>query len=106
MQGPTGEDSTNDFPLGPYAPWDVTANHSRTLSFDTSEGNAPLLLSLRTDGMTGDGPDAMMDRCIPGTWMNVDVSPDGQQILFDMLGDIYTLPIAVILPSCLLWVRN
>jgi Tol biopolymer transport system component/imidazolonepropionase-like amidohydrolase len=28
-----------------------------------------------------------------GTWMNLDVSPDGQTIVFDMLGDIYTLPI-------------
>ncbi len=29
-----------------------------------------------------------------GTWMNLDVSPDGKTIVFDMLGDIYTLPIA------------
>ena len=29
-----------------------------------------------------------------GTWMNLDVSPDGQTIVFDMLGDIYTLPIS------------
>ena len=29
-----------------------------------------------------------------GTWMSVDVSPDGQTLLFDLLGDIYTLPIA------------
>jgi imidazolonepropionase-like amidohydrolase/Tol biopolymer transport system component len=28
-----------------------------------------------------------------GTWMNLDVSPDGKQIAFDLLGDIYTLPI-------------
>ena len=28
-----------------------------------------------------------------GTWMNLDVSPDGQTIVFDMLGDIYALPI-------------
>ena len=28
-----------------------------------------------------------------GTWMSLDVSPDGSTIVFDMLGDIYTLPI-------------
>ncbi len=28
-----------------------------------------------------------------GTWMSLDVSPDGKAIVFDMLGDIYTLPI-------------
>jgi hypothetical protein len=29
-----------------------------------------------------------------GTWMNVDVSPDGRTIAFDLLGDIYTMGIA------------
>ena len=28
-----------------------------------------------------------------GTWMSLDVSPDGKTIVFDMLGDIYTLPV-------------
>ena len=28
-----------------------------------------------------------------GSWMNVDVSPDGKTIAFDLLGDIYTMPI-------------
>ncbi|MDP7592467.1 MAG: amidohydrolase family protein [Litorilituus sp.] len=28
-----------------------------------------------------------------GTWMNVDVSPDGSTLVFDLLGDIYTMPI-------------
>src|SRR5262245_30973054 len=48
--------------------WDVAADLGPTqkLAFDTSEG----------------------------TWMNVDVSPDGKQIVFDLLGDIYTMPIA------------
>ncbi len=27
-----------------------------------------------------------------GTWMNVDLSPDGKSIIFDLLGDIYIMP--------------
>lgn len=29
-----------------------------------------------------------------GTWMTVDVSPDGKEIVFDLLGDLYVMPIA------------
>lgn len=29
-----------------------------------------------------------------GTWMNLDVSPDGSEIVFDLLGDIYLLPLS------------
>src|SRR5438105_12848586 len=28
-----------------------------------------------------------------GTWLSLDVSPDGNEIAFDLLGDIYTIPI-------------
>jgi imidazolonepropionase-like amidohydrolase/Tol biopolymer transport system component len=42
-------------------------------------------------------PAGLKTRAVPvrtdeGTWMNVDVSPDGQTIAFDLLGDIYTIP--------------
>ena len=49
------------------ATWDVTAAHgpTRTVSFTTTEG----------------------------TWMNLDVHPDGTEIVFDLLGDLYLLPI-------------
>ena len=29
-----------------------------------------------------------------GTWMNLDVSPDGQHIVFDLLGDIFIIPVS------------
>ena len=48
--------------------WDVTAEFGPTskVTFETSEG----------------------------TWMNVDVSPDGARVVFDLLGDLYAMPIA------------
>jgi imidazolonepropionase-like amidohydrolase/Tol biopolymer transport system component len=47
--------------------WDVTADLGpvEKVAFDTSEG----------------------------TWMNLDVSPDGRQVVFDLLGDIYMMPV-------------
>lgn len=49
------------------AKWDVNAPHgpTKTVRFTTSEG----------------------------TWMNLDVSPDGREIVFDLMGDLYVLPI-------------
>src|SRR5687768_8729333 len=43
---------------------DLPLKPTRTISFTTSEG----------------------------TWMSVDVSPDGNTILFDLMGDIYSIP--------------
>ena len=48
--------------------WDVNAAHGPTKQ-----------VAFRTD---------------EGTWMDVDVSPDGTHIAFDLLGDLYLLPIA------------
>ena len=46
--------------------WDVTREHGpgKDIEFSTDEG----------------------------TWMSLDVSPDGRQIVFDLLGDIYLIP--------------
>ena len=48
--------------------WDIEADHgpSTSVELDTDEG----------------------------TWMSCDVSPDGQRIVFDLLGDIYQMPIS------------
>lgn len=40
--------------------------HTRTLSFDTDEG----------------------------TWLSVDATPDGKSVVFDLLGDLYSLPLS------------
>jgi Tol biopolymer transport system component/imidazolonepropionase-like amidohydrolase len=47
--------------------WDVSAAHgpTRPVAFETDEG----------------------------TWMDLDVSPDGKTLVFDLLGDLYLLPI-------------
>lgn len=51
----------------PKAKWDVEKFNGPTKSFN-----------IQTD---------------EGTWMNLDVSPDGKDIVFDLLGDIYIMPI-------------
>ena len=39
-------------------------------------------------------PDRKIDfKTDEGTWMSLDVSPDGKTILFELIGDLYTLPI-------------
>lgn len=40
------------------------------------------------------GPaDTLRFTATEGTWMSCDVSPDGRSIVFDLLGDIYTMPV-------------
>ena len=40
----------------------------------------------------GSGKNVAIDTTT-GTWMSLDVSPDGREIAFDMLGNLYTIPI-------------
>ena len=47
--------------------------------------------NVNTPGLTG-ATEAPID-VTEGTWMSVDVSPRGDELVFDLLGDLYTLPI-------------
>jgi imidazolonepropionase-like amidohydrolase/Tol biopolymer transport system component len=41
----------------------------------------------------GPAKDAKID-VNSGTWLSLDVSPDGKEVVFDLLGDLYVIPIA------------
>ncbi|MES2522297.1 MAG: amidohydrolase family protein [Gemmatimonadota bacterium] len=71
-QNPPRADSTPTAP--PAAPPAARRDPTNTLPLVTS----------RTARFTTD----------EGTWISVDVSPDGGTLVFDLLGDIYTLPVA------------
>ena len=59
-----------------------------------AEGNAEKKEDKKWDVDNPPGPrtEASID-VTEGTWLYVDVSPDGKEIAFDLLGDIYTIPI-------------
>ncbi|MDF1665169.1 MAG: amidohydrolase, partial [Planctomycetota bacterium] len=62
------QDKASSKPSAKNKHWTVNEKHSdeKTIAFETNEG----------------------------TWISVDVSPDGSTLAFDLLGDIYTMPIA------------
>src|SRR5690606_13600989 len=60
---------------------------------DTLQTAAPTIPA-RWDVTAPPGPREVVEfETTEGTWMNVDVSPDGRTLVFDLLGDIYTMPI-------------
>ncbi|KAI9293907.1 hypothetical protein K502DRAFT_293059 [Neoconidiobolus thromboides FSU 785] len=62
--GKAGKDN-DELPLRPLGEWDIKKSLNKKLGYKVKEA----------------------------TWVNVDVSPDGGELLFDVLGDIYTLPV-------------
>ena len=59
------------------------------LSVSLALGSAQAAEKWQVDAPQGEFFDAKVS-VEQGTWMNVDVSPDGNTIVFDLLGDIYT----------------
>lgn len=66
-----------------------------TLPPDTANTAAPAPAPRTSwDVSTAHGPTRQVEfETTEGTWMSVDVSPDGRLLAFDLLGDIYTLPV-------------
>ena len=75
-QSPTGDDGHGHGQ--PVAPPDTTAEVAEGWDVSAAHGPTKAVRFMTTEG----------------TWMNLDVSPDGRTIVFDLLGDLYTLPIA------------
>jgi imidazolonepropionase-like amidohydrolase/Tol biopolymer transport system component len=64
----------------------------------TAPAAAPAPADAKEDKWDVNAPPGLATRKVQlsvdeGSWMNVDVAPDGRTIAFDMLGDIYTMPI-------------
>ena len=50
--------------------------------------------SLATESLPLEPTREIRFRATEGSWMSVDISPDGTTLVFDLLGDLYTLPVA------------
>ena len=61
---------------------------------DKAEGRSDIKDKKKWDVNNPGGPRKEVEFTVnEGTWMNLDVSPDGKEIVFDLLGDIYIMPI-------------
>ena len=59
----------------------------------TLHAQAPLDSAARKRGLPLEQARTVEFTTSRGTWTNVDVSPDGRTLAFDLLGDLYTMPI-------------
>jgi len=76
----------------------VTAAVASWLAATAAHAQAPASDKAADAKWDVNAPRGLTTREVPinvdnGSWMNIDVSPDGRTIAFDLLGDIYTMPI-------------
>ena len=69
---------------------------SSTLAFQavTESDSLELNLPKHNEDLPMDPARQLSFTTTEGTWISVDVSPDGQHIVFDLMGDIYRIPFA------------
>lgn len=72
----------------------VSIGRTTTTSADTTKSDWTQKWSTTGQEMWNEWPTESLEFTTDeGTWMNLDVSPDGQHIVFDLLGNIYIIPI-------------
>lgn len=67
----------------------LLASYSASSQKQKSAKTEPKEWSVNNPGAPAQNVSFTLDE---GTWMNLDLSPDGKQIVFDLLGDIYIMP--------------
>ncbi|MFZ4164731.1 amidohydrolase family protein [Brevundimonas sp. NPDC058933] len=70
-----------------------TASETTPAADSTATATTPAKPKWDVQNPPGASHDATID-VTEGTWMSLDVSPDGREIVFDLLGDIYVMPIS------------
>jgi imidazolonepropionase-like amidohydrolase/Tol biopolymer transport system component len=90
-------------PPPPPAPKDTAREAARASEGDDAGTPGPVATpdtpDAKKDAWNVDAPPGVAAKDAPidvreGTWMNVDVSPRGDELLFDLLGDVYALPLS------------
>lgn len=74
----------------------AASSGDRSWSQEKTEPKTAQKATAATEWSIENSPGEWFDQPIDvtsGTWMTVDVSPDGKEVVFDLLGDLYVMPI-------------